>query len=68
MQPKITLISEIGTLPDIDAIHKEKLVWASFMTWSKDSTLTERFTDFEYLKKVYDNPLSVTNEELPVLY
>lgn len=66
-QPKITLISEIGSLPDPDEIHKENLGWAGFMTWSKIYCLSEEFTSFEYLKKVYDNPLTVTLDELPKL-
>lgn len=67
-QPKITLIGEIGTLPDVDAIHKEKVGWASFMTWSRSFCLTEEFNSYEYLKTLYESPYAVTLERLPELY
>lgn len=67
-QPKITLIGEIGTLPDVDAIHDDKVGWASFMTWSGVFCLTEAFNSYEYLKKLYSSPYAVTKEQLPELY
>lgn len=67
-QPKIALIGENGTLPDVDAIHDEKIGWAGFMTWSKVFCLTEEFSSFEYLKKLYSSPYAVTKDELPELY
>ena len=67
-QPKVTLIGETGTLPDADAVHDEKVGWASFMTWSKVFCLTEEFNSFEYLKKLYASPYAVTLERLPKLY
>lgn len=66
-QPKITLIGEIGTLPDIDAICSENVGWASYMTWSKEYCM-EGYTSPEYLKKLYDSPHAVTKENLPELY
>lgn len=65
---KIALIGEIGTLPDVDEIHKKRIGWASFMTWSKVFCLTEDFTSFDYLKKLYSSPNAVTKETLPELY
>ena len=67
-RPKIVLIGETGALPDVDEIHDKKVGWASFMTWSKVFCLSEEFTSYEYLKKVYDSPNSVTLEDLPKLY
>ncbi len=67
-QPKIALIGETGTLPDPDAIHEERVGWASFMTWSKEFCLTEKFTSAEYLRKVYSSRNAVTKETLPRLY
>ena len=66
--PKIVLIGETGTVPDVDAIVREGVGWVSYMSWSKEYSLTESFTTFEYLKKVYDSPCSVTKDELPELY
>ncbi len=67
-QPKITLIGETGSVPDIEAVHHKKIGWASYMTWSKEYCLTEKHTDDEYLKKVYASPYAVTKEDLPILY
>ena len=67
-QNKPALIGEIGTLPDVDEIHDKKLGWCSYMTWSKEFCLSEDYTSFNYLKKVYDNPYAVTKEKLPLLY
>ena len=67
-QPKIALIGETGTLPDVDLIGENGTGWVSFMTWSKDFCLTEKFTSDEYLKKVYDSPYSVKLKDLPKLY
>ena len=67
-QPKIALIGEIGTLPDPDAVHREQIGWASYMTWSKGFCLTEEHTTAAYLKQVYDSPYAVTGETLPALY
>ena len=67
-ESKIILLGEIGVLPDVDAIHNEKIGWASFMIWSKEFCLTEDYSTDEYLKHVYDSPYSITKEDLPVLY
>ena len=67
-QKKISLIGETGTLPDADAVHREKIGWASFMTWSKEFCLTEEYSTFEYLKKLYSSPYAVTKDSLPELY
>lgn len=67
-QPKIVLIGETGTLPDADAVHNEKVGWASFMTWSRRFCLTEEVNSYAYLKKLYESPYAVTLEDLPGLY
>lgn len=66
--PKIALIGEIGTLPDVDKMISEGVGFASFMTWSKGFVLSEDFTSFEFLKQTYDSDFSVTLEDLPELY
>ena len=67
-QDKIALIGEIGTLPDIDEIHKKGIGWSSFMTWSKGYAMSEDFTSFEYLKKLYSSEYALTKDKLPELY
>lgn len=67
-QPKIAIIGEIGSLPDVNEIHNRKIGWASFMMWSKVFCLTEEFNSFDYLKELYNSPYAVTRETLPQLY
>lgn len=67
-QNKTVLIGETGTLPDVNEIHDKGTGWASFMTWSKAFCLTEEYTGFDYLKKLYDSPYAVTKDTLPKLY
>ncbi len=67
-QPKIAMIGEIGSLPDVDAVHDENVGWAGFMTWSGVFCLTEVFNSYEYLKKLYSSPYAVTKDKLPELY
>ena len=67
-EPKLVLIGEIGVIPDVKELHKEHVGWSSYMTWSKDYCLTEKFNTFDELRKVYDSPYAVTKDELPVLY
>lgn len=67
-QPKIALIGETGTVPDADAIHAEKIGWASYMTWSKGFCLSEEYTSAAQLKRLYDSPNAVTLDRLPELY
>ena len=65
---KVALIGENGTLPSPDAIHAERVGWASFMTWSRVFCLTEEFNAYDALKAVYASPYAVTKSRLPVLY
>lgn len=67
-QKKIAIIGEIGSLPDIDAIHNEKVGWASYMTWSLVFCMTEEFNTYDYLKKLYKSKHSITKADLPQLY
>lgn len=65
---KIAIIGETGTLPDPQAVHDEKVGWASYMTWSKSFCLTEDFNTDDYLRRVYESPFAVTKGDLPKLY
>lgn len=67
-EPKVVIIGETGTLPDADAIHNEKVGWATYMTWSKRFCLTEEVNSYTFLKKLYESPHVVTLERLPQLY
>ena len=61
-------IGEIGTIPSIEAIEKEKLDWLWFMVWSNDFVMTEKFTTEEFYKEQYNQEYAITLEKLPRLY
>lgn len=67
-QPKIALIGETGTLPSPEAIVKEQVGWASFMTWSHEFCTSEKYTTKDVLKEIYSGPYTVTKSSLPELY
>lgn len=67
-QNKITILAENGTMLDTAASLKERLGWASFMTWSHEFCLSEQYTDFDFVKKVYSSPNVICKEDLPELY
>lgn len=66
--PKITIIGETGTMPNLDAIHNERIGWVSYMSWSKEFCLSEDYTSSEYLRKMYNSSNAITLEKLPKLY
>lgn len=67
-EKKPLAIGEIGTLPSITLLAKNKtpLVW--YMTWSKDFGSSDKFTSKEKLKEFYDCDYAVTLDKLPKLY
>lgn len=65
---KIVLIGETGTLPSAVDIVKEGIGWATYMTWSKEFCMSDRYTTREVLKEMYESPYAVTKDKLPELY
>ncbi|SDA13772.1 mannan endo-1,4-beta-mannosidase [Ruminococcus sp. YE71] len=65
---KPVIIGETGTLPDVAAVCRENIGWASYMTWSKEFCLSEEYTDSDTLRRVYSDPHAVTLDKLPELY
>lgn len=61
-------IAETGVLPDPDALSASHTPWLWFMTWSREFTLTEKYTDNAALKKFYNNPYTITLDRLPEIY
>ncbi|MGN0507431.1 MAG: glycosyl hydrolase [Lachnospiraceae bacterium] len=62
---KPVAIGEIGTIPGISEMKKEKADWLWFMMWSRDFVLTERFTTEEEFRKQYGHPYAITLDRLP---
>ena len=67
-QKKIVLIGETGTLPSAADIVKEGIGWASYMTWSNEFCLSEKYSTKDVLKEMYNSPYAVTKDRLPELY
>ena len=60
---KVAALAEVGYLPDIDLLQKNKTPWAYFMTWSKEFIIGEQYNSAENLKKMYNSPYSVKGEK-----
>ena len=67
-QKKIVLIGETGTLPSAADIVKEGIGWVSYMTWSNEFCLSEKYSTKDVLKEMYESPYAVTKDRLPELY
>ncbi len=68
-------LSENGVIPDPEELIKDKATWSWFVTWCQDfvyneetKSYSEKYTDKEMLKKVYDSEYVITKDELPDLY
>ena len=69
---KMVTMSECGTMPDPDLIVRDNAYWLWFAVWNwdyivKDGTteLSDAFTDFDMMHKVYDSEVIITRDELP---
>ncbi len=61
-------IAETGIIPDGDELESSRTPWLWYMTWSHDFALTEKFNDYEALKRLYNHSFAVTLDKLPKLY
>ena len=61
-------LAETGIIPDADELQKNHTPWLWYMTWSFDFALTEKFNDYEALKRLYQHEYAVTLDKLPKLY
>lgn len=66
------ILSENGTVPDIDLIFRDETVWGSYVTWSgefviKNKKLSEQYTEKEILEKMYGDSRTVSLNDLPDL-
>ena len=69
---KMVTMSECATMPDPDLIVRDNAYWLWFAVWNwdyivKDGTpeLSDAYTDFDMMKKVYDSEAIITRDELP---
>ncbi|GHV38471.1 mannan endo-1,4-beta-mannosidase [Clostridia bacterium] len=65
--PKMITLSENGCLFDPDLAKRDGAMWSFWCVWNGEFANTEKFTDFDMLKKVYDSEYVTTLDELPDL-
>jgi len=64
------ILSENGTIPDIDLIFRDDTIWGSYATWSGDfvlqnSSFSEKYTEKFILEKMFSDERAVTRDDLP---
>ncbi len=69
---KLVTMSECATMPDPDLIVRDNAYWLWFAVWNWDyivvngtTQLSDAFTSFDMMKKVYDSEVIITRDELP---
>lgn len=69
---KMVTMSECATMPDPDLIIRDNAYWLWFAVWNwdyivKDGTpeLSDAFTDYYMMEKVYNSEVIITRDELP---
>lgn len=70
--PKLIALTEVGVVPDIEQMIAANARWLCFNTWGGDyvyskAKYSEKYTEAELLKKVYDSEYVITLDELPDL-
>lgn len=64
---KMITMSENGCLFDPDLAVRDNAMWLYFGTWEGEFTLTESYTEFSMMNKVYNSEKVITLDELPDL-
>lgn len=69
---KMVTMSECATMPDPDLIVRDNAYWLWFAVWNWDfivkngtPELSDAFTDYYMMEKVYNSEVIITRDELP---
>ena len=69
---KLVAMSECATRPDPDLSIRDNAYWLWFAVWNWDyivvngtKELSEAYTSFQMMEKVYNSEVMITREELP---
>lgn len=69
---KLVTMSECATMPDPDLIVRDNAYWLWFAVWNWDyivvngtTELSDAYTSFEMMEKVYNSEEMITRDELP---
>lgn len=70
---KLVTMSECATMPDPELIVRDNAYWLWFAVWNWDfivvngtTELSDAYTSFDMMKKVYESDVIITRDELPV--
>jgi mannan endo-1,4-beta-mannosidase len=72
---KMIVLSENGTMPDIDAAVRDGAMWGFFCTWEGEFVInkgiktvySDKYTEAEVMSKIYNHEKVLTLDELPDL-
>ncbi|MBQ9119834.1 MAG: hypothetical protein IJY09_07260 [Lachnospiraceae bacterium] len=69
---KLVSMSECATMPDPELIVRDRAYWLWFAVWNWDfivvngtTELSDKYTSFEMMEKVYNSEVMITRDELP---
>lgn len=69
---KLVTMSECATMPDPELIVRDNAYWLWFAVWNWDyivmfgtTTLSDAYTSFEMMEKVYTSDVIITRDQLP---
>ena len=69
---KLVTMSECATMPDPDLIIRDNAYWLWFAVWNWDfivkngtTELSDAYTSFDMMKKVYSSDVIITRDQLP---
>lgn len=69
---KLVTMSECATMPDPDLIVRDNAYWLWFAVWNWDfivkngtTELSDAYTSFDMMEKVYNSDVVITRDELP---
>lgn len=67
---KLIVLSENGSMPDPELMHRDGTLWGFFATWSGDfvvrgSTLSNAYTNEDVLNRIFNSELVITRDEMP---
>lgn len=69
---KLVAMSECATMPDPDLIVRDNSYWLWFAVWNWDyivlsgtTNLSDAYTSFEMMEKVYNSEVIITRDQLP---
>ena len=64
---KMVTLSEVGSIPDVDNLVRDKAAWSWFMPWYGDFTRNATHNSLDLWKKMYASSYVITLDEMPSL-